>query len=77
MTALVQEGTSEEQTRCLYLDNNSVRDIAISGRGRNATAKARATSLLTLEDAGEVRGESAFAQQRRRPPVEAPRAAQT
>ena len=38
-----------------YLDNNSTRDVAISGRGRNPTAKALAAVLLALEDAGEVR----------------------
>ncbi|OLP88903.1 hypothetical protein AK812_SmicGene29665 [Symbiodinium microadriaticum] len=38
-----------------YLDNNSTRDVAISGRGRNPVAKALASVLLALEDAGEVR----------------------
>ena len=38
-----------------YLDNNSTRDVAISGRGRNPTAKALASVLLALEDAGEIR----------------------
>ena len=38
-----------------YLDNSSTRDVAISGRGRNPTAKALAAVLLALEDAGEVR----------------------
>ena len=39
----------------MYLDNNTTRDIAISGRGRSLTAKALATALLTLEDEGELR----------------------
>ncbi|CAE7566848.1 unnamed protein product [Symbiodinium sp. CCMP2592] len=38
-----------------YLDNNTSRDVCISGRGRSFIAKALATALLSLEDAGEIR----------------------
>ena len=38
-----------------HLDNNTARDIAISGKGRSPIAHALVTALLTLEDAGEIR----------------------
>ncbi|CAE7578598.1 unnamed protein product [Symbiodinium sp. CCMP2592] len=38
-----------------YLDNNTSRDVCISGRGKSVIAKALATALLSLEDAGEIR----------------------
>ena len=56
ITALVQwKSHLKNRPVVLYLDNNAARDVAISGRGRNQTAKALATALLTLEDAGEIR----------------------
>ncbi|CAE7214389.1 unnamed protein product, partial [Symbiodinium sp. CCMP2456] len=38
-----------------HIDNNTARDVAISGRGRSCVARALATGLLTLEDSGEIR----------------------
>ena len=38
-----------------YLDNNTSRDVCISGKGRSFIAKALASALLSLEDAGEIR----------------------
>ena len=56
LTALVQwKEILRNRPVVMYLDNNVARDIAISGRGRNKTAQALATILLTLEDAGDVR----------------------
>ena len=56
LTALVQwKEILRNHPVVMYLDNNVARDIAISGRGRNKTAQALATILLTLEDAGDVR----------------------
>ena len=38
-----------------YLDNNTSRDVCISGKGRSFIAKALASALLSLEDAGEIK----------------------
>ena len=38
-----------------YLDNNTSRDVCISGKGRSFIAKALVAALLSLEDAGEIR----------------------
>ena len=38
-----------------YLDNNTSRGVCISGKGRSFIAKALASALLSLEDAGEIR----------------------
>ena len=38
-----------------YLDNNTSRDVCISGKGRSFIAKALASALLSLEDAGKIR----------------------
>ena len=56
LTALVQwKEILRNHPVAVYLDNNVIRDIAISSRSRDKTAQALATNLLTLEDAGDVR----------------------